>query len=68
MKSDKQLQKPAESPADVPEWVQKMHHYYSENGFYRPKDLHRVLGDSVDGASAPATIDTSFAGKPAYRR
>ena len=32
-------------PPAEPEWVEKMHEHYRQNGYYRAQDLERVLGD-----------------------
>ena len=42
-----------------PDWLIKMHKHYSENGFYRPEDLKRVLGDSNEGVSIPNSKEES---------
>lgn len=36
---------------DGPAWVSEMRAYYQRNGFYRAKDLARVLGDPRDEVS-----------------
>jgi len=36
-----------------PKWVLEMREFYSKNGFYRPEDLRRLLGDPTRGVTFP---------------
>lgn len=40
-----------------PQWVQDMHEYFREHGFYRAEDLHRVLGDPRESVHIQASTD-----------
>ena len=40
-----------------PQWVQEMHKYFRENGFYRAEDLQRVLGDPRECVHVQASTD-----------
>lgn len=45
MKEPKQQSSAVPEPVSEPKWVEEMHGYYQQNGFYRAQDLQRVLGD-----------------------
>ena len=40
-----------------PQWVQEMHTHFRENGYYRAKDLQRVLGDPRECVQGQASTD-----------
>lgn len=46
---------PEKSPP--PQWVQEMHNYFRENGFYRTEDLQRVLGDPRESVTVKSSVD-----------
>jgi hypothetical protein len=44
-------------------WVKDMQLFRSKNGFYRPEDLGRVLGDPLDVVSAESSSDLVISSK-----
>jgi len=50
--------------APEPAWVREMKEHYSRTGYYRPRDLQRVLGDPRAGDRFPkANGDTENKGQ-----
>jgi len=51
------------------QWVVDMHVYFRENGFFRPADLRRLLGDPTDHVQVQASTDlTQLARFPSMRQ
>jgi len=48
-------------------WVKDMQSFRSKNGFYRPEDLSRVLGNPLDAVSAESSPDLVCASKIVYK-
>jgi len=46
---------------DTPEWVKGMHAYHHANGFYRPSDILRVLGDQDKSVEVPVIRELAAA-------
>jgi hypothetical protein len=46
---------PANSNAGA-EWVKDMQLHFARTGTYRPEDLQRLLGDPMQGVSAPMSV------------
>jgi hypothetical protein len=52
---------PVQQPA-VPQWIEQMHQYYQQHGYYRGADVQRVLGDpagSVKGETTEVVVTNS---------
>lgn len=47
----------------TPGWVLDMYRHYSRTGFYRAKDLDRVLGDPRVGLEGESSVVHQFAAK-----
>ncbi|HYD86771.1 MAG TPA: hypothetical protein VEA80_04805 [Vitreimonas sp.] len=41
----------------IPVWVEDMHRYYCDHGYYRATDLNRVLGRPTESFRGRATED-----------
>jgi len=39
--------------AGTPDWVNEMHNFFNEHGYFRAEDLSRVLGSQTRGVSVP---------------
>ncbi len=50
----------AQAQDKTPEWVDSMHSFFGQNGFYRADDLRRVLGDPRDQVDIGASRDLSL--------
>lgn len=48
-------EKQASERSPLPQWVEEMHRYFRENGFYRTEDLQRVLGDPRESVHIQAS-------------
>jgi hypothetical protein len=45
----------------TPEWVKGMHAYHLANGYFRPSDVLRVLGDPETSVEVPVVRDLAAA-------
>jgi hypothetical protein len=45
-------------------WVSEMHVHFNRRGFYRAKDVRRVLGDQQQGVTIQPETDLPWASRP----
>lgn len=48
---------PVHDQPTSPDWVNDMHDYFRNNGFFRAEDLRRVLGDPRDRVELGPTTE-----------
>lgn len=48
-------------------WIKDMQSFHSRNGFYRPQDLGKVLGNPLEPVGVESATDLAFTSKIAQK-
>lgn len=66
-KQEKKTGTPQTSEPVASTWVKEMQSFRSQNGFYRPEDLSKVLGSEHDPVGVESSSELVFASKIAHK-
>lgn len=62
----KEIPQTTDQVASAP-WVKDMQSFHSKNGYYRPQDLGKLLGDPLDPVEGEGQAELVFASKIAHK-